>query len=293
MDPVSIIVLVGLFGWLGYETFKPRKRNRGVLDEVAAKYGGRIIDGNLHLTIDGLAVEVRAKLPRPSGDFEQPGSTTWRVTVPPPGTTPFSIYPEGFVSFASKVFGGEDLELRLLPTFDHAFMIKSVEPDTLRRMWTTERCAVMTANYMDAKLHGKDDIIELEWPGHAATVEDVMRGVGLLVGLARADLYGMAALEALPDARRSAHGYVEFPGPGSIQIGPRRIKDRMVTVAWASVELPIRTVLPAVLGNAELGTHDGGTAIGFSEIVEDPARLAAAVEFLRGLVVAPSEGVFR
>ncbi|HEX5058968.1 MAG TPA: hypothetical protein VFV99_06390, partial [Kofleriaceae bacterium] len=185
-----------------------------------------------------------------------------------------------------------EVSLQLLPGFDAAFMVIADDPSALYRVWTRERCEDMLVSFAAGTLRSLGDAIELDWPSDP-TIVKVKRGIDFLISLARADVYGMAALRALPDATPTADGYVEIAGPGAIRIGPHRREHSMVTRASASVELDPARTPPPTLGAAALACANGETTIEWLEIEENPTRLTAAIEFLRSLAVAPSEGVFR
>lgn len=286
---IGMVLFIG--GAFAYYLLKPPEKNRRLLRDVADKYGGTLVAGDLVLTVDGIEVTVLSRLP---SDINQnkPGTTRWRAKVPPPGTTRFKVYPEGFVSFATKVFHDRDTVVGV-DAFDNAFMVKGEEPAAVRKLWTYELASAMVEHYPDGGVHGEGDTIELVFPHELTTVEDVMRGVKLVVGLARADLYGIAVLRGLPEAITTASGAVEINGPGEIRIGPHRTADGVVTRVWATVEDDPARALPSAVGPATLDRTGIQMTITWPTIEEDPQRLTAAIEFLRSLVREPSQGVFR
>ncbi|MBA3465103.1 MAG: hypothetical protein H0T46_34540 [Deltaproteobacteria bacterium] len=221
-----------------------------------------------------------------------PDCVRWGVELPRPGTATFRIYPEGAKSFASKLFGGEDVELAVHPVFDYTFMIRADDHEAVRRMWRHEQCAALMGISREAVVYGEQQVIVLEAPGRFE--DDVIeRGIDLLVALARTDLYGIRVLSTLPDAKPVADSLVRLPGPGEIRVGPYRDGDRVRTRIWSQIRVDREVVVPFELGTAKLESEGVETTLTWDGIEEDPRRLLAGVAFVRSLAEAPALGVFR
>lgn len=237
-------------------------------------------------------------------DMEQYGPRLrFRASTVPPGLPRFRVYPEGFKSFASKIFGGQDIEVGV-SAFDVQYMIKGDEPDLVREVLTPERCITMLANFSDAELVSKGSLVTLT--RHSYFTEDMISdevletGFKLLFDLGTADCYGNALLASLPDAtfRTAALPYVDIVGPGEIRVGfARPKKKKLVSEARAVVpnlpELPERMVERTRELGATVEHEDDQVVIRWPTVVRDPQQFVAAIELLRGLITGPSEGVFR
>ncbi|HEX5061186.1 MAG TPA: hypothetical protein VFV99_17590, partial [Kofleriaceae bacterium] len=105
MDPIGAGLMLCVAGYIAYRAFRPRDKATAMLRSIARLHGGRLDKhGTLQLIVDGFAIEVRALLPSDVNNKLR-GETYWRIKLPPPGTTTFAIYPEGFKSHASKALG--------------------------------------------------------------------------------------------------------------------------------------------------------------------------------------------
>jgi len=227
----------------------------------------------------------------------------FRAIAVPPGLPRFRVYPEGFKSFASKIFGGQDIEVGV-SAFDVQYMIKGDEPDLVRRVLTPDRCMAMLDAFRDAELVSKGSVVILTRESYfqeVTIVDEVLdAGFEFLFDLASADVYGNALLRSLPDAtyRLDALPYVDIAGPGEIRVGFARPKKKLlVSEARALVpnlaDLPERMVERTRALGAIVERKDDQVVITWPSVVRDPQPFVAAIELLRGLITGPSEGVFR
>jgi hypothetical protein len=277
-----------------------------MLERVAQPRGATLVeDRGLVLELHGLRIVAELSLREGHA-----ASGTIFVELPAPGTAEFQVYPEGFASAASKALGGRDVELGVVPAFDHAFMLKGRDELLLRRLWTAQRCTAMV-ELGNATLTSSGTRIELALLDPPIT-HTLGVAIDLVLDVALEDVFGLAALRALPDATASELG-VAIAGPGSIRIAAERDGDRHVTRARAvAPSLQAVTIdlasppearpladLPGnarsfarMLGPARIESLDGELAITWPTIEADRRRLAAAIELLRACVLAPG-GMFR
>jgi hypothetical protein len=210
-----------------------------------------------------------------------------RVELPSPGLPQFRI---------SRMASFELYDLEIgVPGH-----LRSPEPDELRRVWTAERCELARQRLVGMVAHASHEqlVVELhraDRDGRHLDDAAIVDALQLALDLAHADVYGLAALRALPEAvvRQTDGPHVELAGPAPIVIRPVRDEDRVFTRAamqCAQPELPPTT--PA-LGSARLAREGNLVTISWPTIEEDPHRLLAAVELLRCLTSAPHDGAYR
>ncbi|HSD90709.1 MAG TPA: hypothetical protein VLB44_24460 [Kofleriaceae bacterium] len=226
-----------------------------------------------------------------------------RAIATPPGLPRFRVYPEGFKSFASKIFGGQDIELGM-SAFDVQYMIKGDDPDLVQQVLTPDRCVAMLGSFREATLVSKGAVVTLTRESYFQELEisdEVLdAGFDFMFDVCSADVYGNALLRSLPDAtyRQAPLPYVDIAGPGEIRVGFARPKKKLlVSEARATApnlaELPERTVERARALGATVERNNDQVVLTWPSVVRDPQPLVAAIELLRSLITGPSEGVFR
>lgn len=218
------------------------------------------------------------------------------VATPDPGLPAFRITREGFRSFIAGAFGGQDL-LTGVPNFDYEYRVRSPEPDELRRVWTPDRCQFVLDHLSSGVVRATHRAVKLELCRFAFDDSVLDRAVELAVDLARADVYGVAALRALPGAafREGADRgpHVVLEGPSPITVEPVRTSGGVVTRATMQGLLPAPPPPTSRLGPATL-TQDGDrVVVTWPGVEESSQRLLAAVELLRALRSTPNDGVYR
>ncbi len=220
-------------------------------------------------------------------DAHIPPGVEVRVETPPPGLPRFSISHPG-------LFGADSLEVGV-PSFDQEHNIRSPEPDELRRVWTAERCQFARERLADMTAHATHAllIVKLDHSVHDDT--KIVHALELALDLAHSDVYGIAALRALPEAvlRQDGGPHVELPGPEPIVIRPVRDDDRVFTKASMQGELPELPPSTWALGSATLAREGNLITVSWPAIEEDPHHLMAAVELLRTLSSGLRDGAYR
>ena len=263
-----------------------------ILGGVAEARNGRMESGRLVLDVDELRVDVEVLFTSRDTGGEAYG-LRWRIELPRPETTTFQIYPEGAATFASKLFGGDDVEVKVHSAFDYTFMVKADDDVAVRRLWRDEQCAALMAISRNAVAEGKQQVIVIEAPTPGFAPDVIERGIDLMISLGRTDLYGVRVLSTLPDAMPLPDSLVRLPGPGGIRVGPHRDGEQVRTRIWSEILVDRDVAVPGELGSVRLDSDGVGTTLTWDGIEEDPRRLLAAVAFMRSLREAPALGVFR
>jgi hypothetical protein len=264
--------------------------------ELASRLGATVVRASRKgavLSRRGIVVEIEEH------HTNQHCTVKFRAALPSPGLPTFRIYPEGFQSFMSKVFGGQDVEVGH-HAFDMAFMVKARAPEIFKRLWTdaaSDRLLLLG----DAWIEGEDRTLTLHQRVDYDSLPRTREGIELVFMLGDVDLYGRDVLRGLPDAQfRTDAGEVWLPGPGNVRFGFTRSdtfpEDVMINLKVHSDPAPelspelvqrcaeldatvasVYTFLYAVWGHGE----------------HDPAKFLRVVEILRQLIAGPSDGMFR
>ena len=224
-------------------------------------------------------------------------SIRWRAELPPPGVPKFRLYPEGFQSFMSKLFGGQDVEIGH-SALDLRFMVKARSPELVKQLWTTDLCDQLVA-LGDVTIEGDDREITLRKHFDFDQLQDPVPGCELLWALAEVDLYGRDVLRALPEA--SFHrddGEIWLPGPNDVRMGFVRtdesvsIKARMVVEQDVEITDAIKRQFEQAGANVGRAYED--VVVVWSDHERDPARILRGVDLLRQLAGGVrGDGVFR
>lgn len=251
-------------------------------------------DARFVTSVHGRQVKIRVYR-GPYGD-ESGWTLQVRVATPDPGLPAFRITREGFMSAIAGAFGGQDL-LMGVPNFDYEYRVQSPEPDELRRVWTADRCQFLLDHVPGAVVRGTHEAVDLEVGRDSFEDSTLDRAVELAVELARSEVYGVAALRALPGARYQEGSdcgpHVELEGPSPIMIGPVRTSGRVVTRAMMQGFLPVPPPATARLGSATLAQDGDRVSVTWPGIEQVSQRLIAAIELLRTLRLTPHDSVYR
>lgn len=229
---------------------------------------------------------------------------TWTLTMPPPGTVAFDLAPRTAGTTAS-----DPGELAL----ERAFVVEAEDAGAMRALWTAERRALLSP-HPSCRLRSDGTRLVLTRRQGPLSAVDLDRGVGLLLAIVDADVFGMGVLHAVEGARPLADGVgVSIEGPGGIRIGPEPEGGRTVTRARADASVlasPLeayaladpaeRARLPtaahraaAACGATRLAHVDGELVLSWDGIERERDRLAAGVRLLRQLTTPSSVNVFR
>ena len=220
----------------------------------------------------------------------------FRAELPAPGVPTFRLYPEGFKSFISKAFGGQDVEIGHYD-LDLRFMVKARAPELVKQLWKPDLCdRFITLG--DVAIEGKDRELRMQQGFDFGSAGAPIAACELLWDLADVDLYGRDVLRALPEAQvRRGLGEVWLPGPNDIRMGFVRtdesvsIKARMRLEHDVALTDDIRRQFELV--NAHVDHPDEDVLVVWSDTERSPERLLRGVELMRQLARAPGDGVFR
>jgi hypothetical protein len=232
----------------------------------------------------------------------------------------------GSIGPLGKLLGAQDVTLGVDRTFDECFVVKTDEANAVRRVWSPQAMRLMSRELRDARVHSNGREIELVRRAiHSPAVMDAM--IDLVGELANADLFGVAALRALPGAtyhppagpwtaRTTPHAIIEQPVP--VTLMPVVVDGRVVTRATVGdgpraqrIALTVRddgAVAPADgaalmppaaaalldrLGNGTLVIHGADTSFTWRTVETDAERLLAGARLLAILAGAPALGAYR
>ncbi|MBA3456349.1 MAG: hypothetical protein H0T42_24830 [Deltaproteobacteria bacterium] len=186
-----------------------------MLREAAAVCGGQI-DKRGRLTLDTHGTHIEVTVPEDTRSQEA-FKSRWHASLTAPGTTHFEIYPHGI---RDALLGIDELVLDLVPRFDLEFAVTASSPDVFRRLWTVDLCGKTLESFGQTKLTSTGAHLELVRTGRVDAAL-IVRGIDLLLAIARTDLFGVAVLHALPDAvpQLDNPAAVQIKGPGTICVG--------------------------------------------------------------------------
>lgn len=293
---VATVLVAACAAVLGLLAQRESGRRREVLRQVADRHGGRVDAASwggarLEVTIDGVSIQVEM------WSTKHAEATEWHAQLPAPGTVGFDFFREGIAGAIGKALGGQDVVLGTDAAFDREYVVRTRDAAALRRVLspaTTLR--TLRAAYPEGLHVGCDGRrLDLRWPRIARSTDPVDTGIDLVMAIARADVFGLAALRALAGARLhtgdSELPYAVIDGPGDIVIGPAWIDDQLVTRARAATARAPKTT--GSLPGCRIEQVADAVTITWSAIETDPAILGEAIALLQQLARPPSQGVFR
>lgn len=269
-------------------------------DDLAKQLGATVARDRKRpaLVKNGVSVEFEERFGDPAAASLRTSHIRFRAELPSPGVPKFRLYPEGFQSFMSKLFGGQDVELGHRGV-DLKFMVKALSPAIVQQLWTPalcERLDTMGALWIE----GEDQRIELQQQFETMDLlMDPVPGIELLFALCDVDLYGRDVLRALPDAQiRPELGEVWLPGPSDVRFGFIRTHERVSINARMAIEQPIELTddikrqFDQVGALVELALPD--LLLVWGERACSAERFLRGAELLRQLVdTVPGDGIFR
>jgi hypothetical protein len=294
--------------------------------QLALSRGGVYFD---HAVRPAIEVDVRDARVRLEVDLGRPdapnGALTCRARYLVPLGPVFRVE-AGSVGPIGKLAGAQDVTLGGDRAFDESFIVKADEPSAVRRVWSAQAMRLMFRSLRDARARSNGREIELARSEiHSPAVMNAM--IDLVGELASADLFGIAALRALPGAtyqpptgpwnERTTPGVViEHPAP--VTLMPVLIDGRVVTRATVGdgpraqrVELtvgedgrvepadgaallpPAAAALVDRLGSGTLVIDGADTAFTWRTVETDAGRLLAGAELLAILARGPALGAYR
>lgn len=292
-NPIVAVIIVGAgIAVAAWSARGEARRRTAMLRDIASRRGGSVDGPRLVGMIDGLRVEVKL------WSTKHARFTEYWVHAAEPGTASFKIAAQGFTSWVGKQLGAQDVELGYAP-FDAKFTVKARDSELVRRVWTREQARKLLEEYPSSQIDCDSTRIHLLEP----TIEGIAqieRGLDFVLSLAKTDAYGIAALQALPEAvMRPVDGFphAHVPGPQPILVGPR-VHDGIVrtcartTATTAELPMAVKPLLAAI-GDGKVEMTDIETRVCWPTIETDTRRLMSAVELLRTVAMGPSLGVFR
>jgi hypothetical protein len=265
-------------------------------EELASQLGATVIRASRKgavLSRRGVVVEIEEH------HTNQQYTVTFRAALPSPGVPSFRIYPEGFQSFMSKVFGGQDVEVGH-HAFDMAFMVKARAPEIFKQLWT-DAASHRLLLLGDAWIEGEDRTLTLQQRVDYDSLPKTREGIELVFMLGDVDLYARDVLRGLPDAQfRPDVGEVWLPGPGNVRFGFSR-SDTFPEEVLINLKVdcdPAPELSPELVQRcAELGATVAPISTFLYAVwadgQRDPAKFLRVVEILRQLIAGPSDGMFR
>jgi hypothetical protein len=285
-----------------------------VLSELAARWRTTVVriggQPTVRVSVEGHELRVS----------QAETTAVFQVELGRPGTIPFEILPEVGVLQVGSLLGWQDVILPVSDAFNRLFVVRTLDVATLSRIWTSDLADLMASGFSRGHLVSTGTTAELRAPWYKSTsLEDLVNGIDLLRGLARADAFGIAALRAVVDGvyHDEGPGLPHVMVEGAIRIEPTDDDGRYVTVASTDSAddradevvhvvggTPVDAAALARLGSAcapwlaQLGTARVRTAAGVVDVrwptIEVvPRRLDAGVAILRVLGRRMSTGVFR
>jgi hypothetical protein len=230
------------------------------------------------------------------------------------------VYKQGILASIGKALGTQDVVLGSNDVFDRAFMVKTDEPALMRRLWSPRAMELMLGPLQGVVIETHPDRIVLESADVWGDPARMHAGFDLVLELASQDLYGEAALRAVPGGA-FALGSTGIPEvaldvPLRVVIRTEPVADHMVSVARLTERVdgePLsvaikdgRCVDPALASQLPQGAHvpmrqvgsgrlvmtKGGASFTWRAVELDPDRLRAGAELIGAIAAAPT-GVYR
>jgi hypothetical protein len=307
VDPVLLLAIAGAIAGGVAMAAKDRRRRKAILRAAAARIGARFDYPRIVGTLDGVDFMVQLE------STSRAQHMVWRSYVPD-GVPVFHLYPRTSLDLDHILFGSE-VTLRW-PEFARHFMVRTRDPAPVHRLWSRDVLQKLVETFPAAELRGSGDTLVLRVPYLAASVDEVEKGIEVVVALAKADAFGIAALRGLPEAAYHAGSpsLVTIAGPERIRIGPMQ-RDGFTTTcllanpidtvwvipirhgtasdpALERVPAELRTLVKK-LESADVMSSSDAFEIRWRSIETDHEHLLAGVELVRGLSQGLSLGVFR
>ena len=226
-----------------------------------------------------------------------------------------------------KVLGGHDVRLETDRAFDERFIVKCDDAEAVRRVWSPLAMRIMRRSFDKARIESDGAVLELSSPDPLDVFGLVDEALDLMAEIAGADIFGLAALRALPgaayqpptgiwDQRTIPHVVLARPVP--VTIGPAVLGRRAVTrasIGDGPRERPLKILVrsdgsaepadsvaalpPAAAGflrragNGTLVVDGARTSFTWLDLETDHARLLAGAGLLTTLASGPGQGVYR
>jgi hypothetical protein len=169
----------------------------------------------------------------------------------------FDIEP-GTMGAIGKLLGADDVVLGLDPEFDRRHVVKTGDPDAVRRAWSPRAIRLFLAlGHANICSDGRTIDLGRDLSDSPAVMDAMIDLVGELAG---ADLFGTRALRKLPGAT-----YHPPTGPWNARTTPHAVIERPVPVTLMPVVVDERAVTRATVGDGpraqriEITVHEDGT----------------------------------
>jgi hypothetical protein len=330
MDPITfgiVIALAGvpIAGSLVYALVQAaraqkrvRARRHAVWAEVAARREAKLHDADwsrvlgptgLSMDVEGPEVPVHLEVVSPASNDPQLAVTRARAPFWGPGAPVFGVTPAGMFS---KVARRKDVELGEERDFDDNFLVDTDEPERTRSVLSVEARRTLVRRFLGARLASDGVTVEIVVGAFIDELVDLEALLDLAHGIAVADIYGLAALKALPGAvyhpRRP--GVPPHVTVGDVALGPASGGAGVVTRAQAPArrdpasvvigdELPreLAVLAPverwATLRGSIVSVAGDSATLTWPGVESDPERLRAGIRLVELLAAGPSSGPFR
>ena len=325
MGTLVVVIAMAGVGFAIATNAGSARRRREAWSEIARELGGQYVARAGWFSSDRERIEAVVRGVRIVVDWHKRGSgnhsqTYTRVTAAYPHVDGPSgrVYRQGILSSIGKAFGTQDVALGVDAMFDERFVVKTEQVALMRRLWTPRAAELMLRSFSDVELETQADHVEIEGRGMWLERDRIVGAVDLLAELAGRDLYGAAALGAVPGGTFSERGgpRVELDAPVRVVIAPEEIDGRLVTCArladapaidaltigvedGRTTDAALATKLPQSahvplrrVGTGTLVVDAAQARFEWRDIELDPDRLRAAAELLGALATA-SSGVYR
>ena len=227
-----------------YFTVKKDKARKARWEEIAEKRGGSCynLQGVKSAHTWGMDVEVgEARVFLDVYTVDKTTYTRARARYPLAVGPKYRVYKEGLMSSFGKALGTQDVYLGVDHDFDDLFMVKCDEPEIMKQVWTTEAMELMRVFFDNCRVDSDEGMVKLMGFGAWTDEHKINTALDLVGILANADLFGHAALAALPGAiyrpvsgtweeREPATCHLEIRGV-TVTLGPIPVKGKARTRA--------------------------------------------------------------
>lgn len=337
MDPVSIALLAGgLASLAGAGIWQMHKRERArqaLWRQIAAAYGGSFRAARfkgLRYQREGIDVELAGtrvwldSFLRSTGNTSVP-YTRCRASFAVPAGPAFTIYREHLLATIGKALGRQDVALGIDPEFDAHFVVRCDDERAVRALWSKRLQTAAFLYLSNARITSDGARVAIEMQGLANKEAQLRSLIEVAGGLAGADLFGIEALRALPDAelhppagpwddRSPPRAIVRAPLP--VELSPVAARGRAATQAvcrgvrrddleaWIergeiAGELRASDLAPGIarllrdIGTARVVCAGGVATLTWARVETAPERLIAGARLVASFAAADPTGAYR
>ena len=321
---VSAVVSVGSFA-LGIRGVQVRENASAIRRwaALAARRGGEMVSGDARFwdaptlpSMECMSGRVRVHL-----DVRGAGigaDLRVRACYFLPAGPSFSLAGRRGVTGLLLGFGGQDVSLGTTE-LDNRFSLKSKQPAMTRIAWTKRAAEKL---HLQATVFSDGRVIDLQLPGWKRSNVELENALDLVGELASADVFGIGALEALPDATLEyRNGPWDRPSPpeacvlmpAPVRLGPVisgglpvtrartecakqdsyrvTIRDGAAQLTAGRIDVPLAEL--DAPGDGDLVCWGDEIAFMWASIETDPDKLMVGAQLVARLARLPAAGVYR